>query len=125
MDKNELKTFFQNKMEEMLEMQSKITEIGNVLLSEMKEKVDDYLHIPDKSFNKKTIRNLYGILKEHSLYRVMVKIKASNVEHESILFTGFNTGSYWVIYNNNYDIPVNFTDIYCIKIIELIHTKPD
>lgn len=57
-------------------------------------------------------------LKENTLYKVKVKVSENNVEHESVLFTGFNTGSYCVVYNNTYDYPVPFDQIYSIKILE-------
>ena len=57
-------------------------------------------------------------LKENTLYKVKVKVSEHNVEHESVLFTGFNNGAYCVVYNNTYDYPVPFDKIYSIKILQ-------
>ena len=57
-------------------------------------------------------------LKEHSYYLIECKVSKNNVEHKSILFTGFNTGAYCMIYNNSYDFPLKLKDFYSIKIIK-------
>jgi len=54
-------------------------------------------------------------LKEHSIYKVTVKVSENNVEHTSILFTGFKTGSYSTVYNNSYDYPIDLNKCYSIK----------
>ena len=60
-------------------------------------------------------------LEEHALYKVKVKINENNVEHESFLFTGFNTGSYSTIYNNSYEQPVELKNIYSLEIIKQLN----
>ena len=57
-------------------------------------------------------------LEEHTLYRVSVKILSISVEHNSFLFTGFNTGTYCQLYNNTYDCPLKLEDVCSITIEE-------
>ena len=57
-------------------------------------------------------------VKEHSLYKIKVKITENNVEHNSYLFTGFTTGGYCYVYNNTYEYPVKIQDVFSIKIIK-------
>jgi hypothetical protein len=40
-------------------------------------------------------------LKEHSLYKVKVKTTENNVEHKSVLFTGFKSGGYCMVIQIN------------------------
>lgn len=62
-------------------------------------------------------------LKEHTLYKVKVKISKDNVEHESFLFTGFKTGSYCMVYNNNYEYPVKLQDVHSMEILKELSTN--
>lgn len=126
MDDKHINEFFEEKMQEISDMQKKITETGREVMKEVSEKLDKYLNvatIPKESFHHSGISRLYGILKEHSVYEVKVKVRANNPEHTSILFTGFNSGGYWSIYDNNYSCPVNIKDIYCIRIVGFLMTK--
>lgn len=59
-------------------------------------------------------------LKEHSVYKVRVKHKANNPEHEAILFTGFKCGNYCEVYNNSYDTATSMMDLYSMKIIRFL-----
>ncbi len=66
------------------------------------------------------VEDLFSILhlEEDCVYKVAVKIKASNPEHIAFLFTGFKNGNYCYIYNNTYDGPVSIDEIYSIKKIK-------
>lgn len=57
-------------------------------------------------------------LKEHSIYKVRVKVSSDNVPHQAILFTGFNNGSYCEVYNNSYEHPIKMMHCDSIEIIE-------
>lgn len=57
-------------------------------------------------------------LEEHTLYLVRVKWNYSNLEHNSMLFTGFRNGNYCEIYTNNYSVPMKMVDAYSLKIIK-------
>lgn len=120
MEKTDKIEILKNNLTGMQELQEKITADGKRYLEEAQKILAPHLGVPTKSFNKKDKRELYILLEEHSLYKVMVKSRANNPEHESILFTGFDTGGYWTLYINNYDTPTRFEDIYCIRIIEYL-----
>lgn len=57
-------------------------------------------------------------LEEDSIYLVNVKTTENNIEHESVLFTGFKTGGYCVVYHNSYTTPVELRKIYSITTIK-------
>jgi hypothetical protein len=69
-----------------------------------------------KSLNEVFIKGTK--LKEHTLYKILVKVSPNNVEHESFLFTGFESGSYCMIYNNSYEHPISLKDIYSFKVLQ-------
>jgi len=56
-------------------------------------------------------------LQEHSVYLIRIKTKSTNVEHKSLLLTGFKNGNYCEIYNNSYDGPIKMVDVYSMKVI--------
>lgn len=56
-------------------------------------------------------------LKEHTLYKVLVKCTEQNVEHIAFLFVGFLTGSYTEIYNQTYEKPMRIIEMYSVEII--------
>ena len=61
-------------------------------------------------------------LKEHTLYKVLVKAHGGNPEHNSYLFTGFK--GYGYVYTHCYEEPRPLSQVYWIRIIkELDSTK--
>lgn len=75
--------------------------------------------------SQKSLKKLFKQLKEHAVYRVKVKCSEDNVEHIAFLFTGFNTGSYWTIYNNSYDDGIRIQECYSITILKLVDIDND
>lgn len=75
--------------------------------------------------SQKSLKKLFKHLKEHAVYRVRVKCSKNNVEHTAFLFTGFNTGSYWTVFNNSYDDPIRIQECYSITILKLVDTDND
>lgn len=61
-------------------------------------------------------------LKENTIYKVKVKVRSDNPEHNAILFTGFKNGDYCEVYSNNYDAPIKMMDLYSIKVIKKLTT---
>lgn len=57
-------------------------------------------------------------LKEHTLYKVRVKVSEHNIEHEAFLFTGFKTGAYCVVYTNSYEHPEPLNKIHSMEILQ-------
>lgn len=56
-------------------------------------------------------------LKEHTLYKVLVRCTEDNIEHIAFLFVGFLTGSYTEIYNQTYEKPMRLIEMYSIEVI--------
>ena len=56
-------------------------------------------------------------LHENSVYLVEVKTSSTNVEHRSILFTGFKSGAYCELYQNTYDRVIPMMEIHSMKVI--------
>jgi hypothetical protein len=103
----------ENVFENVVKLQNKIQEeIAKISLHSA--------DIPQGTYTKDNMKELYGILEEHSIYQAKVKVNKSNIEHVATLFTGFDTGSYWMIYNNTYDTPRDFNDIYSIEILSYL-----
>lgn len=61
-------------------------------------------------------------LKENSVYLIRVKCSSANVEHDSILFTGFENGAYCEIYSNSYDNGIDMMNVYSMKVIKKLAT---
>lgn len=61
---------------------------------------------------------LFEVLKleEHTLYKVLIKVSATNPTHTSFLFTGFKNGNYCTLYNGG-DV-IDLKNIYSLKIIK-------
>ena len=76
---------------------------------------------------RETPRNIFKALKleEHCVYLVYVKASQNNIKHKSILYTGFKSGSYCVVYNNSYEEPLNMRDIYFLEVIEKLTKLKD
>ena len=55
-------------------------------------------------------------LQEHSVYKILVKMRLDNPTHVSFLFTGFKNGNYCQIYCNSSD-PTPMMEAYSIKIV--------
>jgi len=68
------------------------------------------------------IETLFEVLKlkEHHLYKVLVKMRANNPTHIAFLFTGFKNGNNCYIYTNSHDDPTRLQEIYSIKIIKAL-----
>lgn len=67
-------------------------------------------------------------LEEDTLYKVIIKHKASNPKHQAFLFAGFKTGSYCEIYTNSYDQVYSMNEVYYIEILAAlckIKSDPD
>lgn len=65
----------------------------------------------------KSVEEIFNTLKlkEHSLYKVVVKSTKNNIAHYAFLFTGFKTGSYCEIYTNSYEHPIGMQKVYSIQ----------
>jgi predicted secreted protein len=72
------------------------------------------MKINNKMTSEQIFKNLK--LKEHTLYRVIVKSTKENVDHYAFLFIGFKSGSYCEVYSNNYDAPIPMNRMYSIVI---------
>lgn len=101
------------------ELDDKLVMVGREFVKQIEEVVYK-IDFPVKHFIKKEKFKLYDLLLEDSVYKVMVQVSASNVEHMAILHTGFKNGNYWIVYNNSYDNIVNFKEIYSIRILEYL-----
>ena len=64
------------------------------------------------------VETLFDVLKleEHTLYKVLIKVRANNPSHISFLFTGFKNGNYCTLYNGG-DV-LDLKDIYSLKILK-------
>jgi len=91
-------------------------------LLDIRNKVESLIvdTVPEKIYSKKEIKDLSKTLSEHSTYLVEVKCNANNPEHQAILFTGFNNGSYSEVYSNSYGEPISLYSLYQIKVIKFL-----
>lgn len=101
------------------ELARRITETGREFIKQIEETITK-LDFPENEFNKDNKFELYKLLPEHCVYKVEVQANPSNPKHTAILHTGFKNGSYWIIYTNNYDRPLEFKEIYSIKILDYL-----
>jgi predicted secreted protein len=74
------------------------------------------MEINNKMTSEQIFKNLK--LKEHNIYRVIVKTTKDNIEHYAFLFVGFKSGSYCEVYTNNYDAPIPMQKMHSIVIDE-------
>ena len=72
------------------------------------------MEINNKMTSEQIFKNLK--LKEHTIYRVIVKSTKENIDHYAFLFVGFKSGSYCLVYSNNYDQPIPMQKMYSIVI---------
>ena len=62
-------------------------------------------------------------LKEHTVYRIRVKLRANNTEHTAILSTGFTNGNNCKIWNATYSEDVDMMSAYMITIIKKLYEQ--
>ena len=108
----------QNKLKKLLETQlENLTEISQALHPVAPFEIDS-----SKYFNKARheLKELYTLLKEHTVYEVNVKLSGANVKHKALLFTGFKNGSYWNVFAPSYEQPFSLETVYSIQIVKKI-----
>lgn len=64
-------------------------------------------------------------LKEHTLYKVLVRCTEDNIEHIAFLFVGFLTGSYTEVYNQTYEKPMRLIEMYSVEVIADLGSTKD
>ena len=93
-------------------------------IGEIEEQIDIEEDLSKKRFKLKGLsqKDVYSKLnlREHSAYKIKVKVSLHNVTHHAILFTGFREGGYNEIYVNSYDGPISLMQVYQIEIIKNI-----
>lgn len=69
-----------------------------------------------RKMSHKEIRKLIATLKNATVYSVFVKCSMHNIEHQVILFVGFNTCGYTYVYRESYSHPIDVLALYSIRI---------
>lgn len=80
------------------------------------------LSVATRVFYEKECAELLDLLNEHSVYLVKVKCHPNNPIHETLLFTGFRSGSYWDLYGSGYEHPIPLRSLYSIRVMQYLHT---